>query len=467
MSLCKEHITALHAIVGPKGVLTAEDTAPLLIERRGRWQGTTPLALAPATTKETAQLIRYCYDHDLTVTPQGGNTGQVGGQVARDDILILTKRMNKIRNVSALNNSIIVEAGVTLAEVQETAQQEHRLFPLSIGSEGSCHIGGNISTNAGGINVLRYGTMRELVLGLEVVLPNGDIWNGLNTLRKNNTGYDLKHLFIGGEGTLGLVTAAALKLFPLPDEKSTVFCSMPSPEAAIELLALFQQKTGGLVNSFELMSQSILDLVLKNVTTSKSPLDTPSPWYGLVELSASSDVDLALTTETILQDAMSNALISNAVIAQNLSQAEAMWALRHNASEAMRREAAHCVKCDISIPVHHIPEFLNKARRVVETFSPAARIIAFGHVGDGNIHYDIMAENSAVSDQFKEIGPTLRYAIHDVACALGGTISAEHGIGLEKQAELSERKSPIEMEMMRAVKKAIDPKGIMNPGKLL
>ncbi|RFB03854.1 FAD-binding oxidoreductase [Parvularcula marina] len=459
-------LTALTSLAGPDALIEGDDRTPLLEEWRGRWPGEASLVLAPGSTEELSSIMRYCHAHDLAVVPQGGNTGLVGGQVPQGEVLISTRRINRIRDISPEDFTLTAEAGVTLEAVQDAAREAGRLFPLSIGSEGSCNIGGVLSTNAGGVNVIRYGNARDLVLGIEAVLPDGRIWNGLNRLRKNNTGYDLKHLFIGGEGTLGIITAAVLKLYPRPAETQTAFLAVPSPAAAVDLLSLVQEKSGGAVTSFELMNANLLELVLAHFPDLPRPVETRSPFYVLTELSAGRQGVLAELTEDILSGAMERKIVSDGTIAQSEGQAYTLWALRHNASEAMKKDAAQCVKCDISVPIREVPSFLEKAGNAVTAEAPGARIIAFGHMGDGNIHYDILAPDGASPFGVKK-GARLEHLVHEVVVAHDGSISAEHGIGLLKRDELKTRKSDVEMEMMRAIKTVLDSKGLMNPGKLL
>ncbi len=467
MKLSDQQKSALTDITGPKGVIIDADSAPYLTEWRDRWPGKTPLILAPATTGEVSKIVGQCHDHGIGITPQGGNTGLVGGQIPHGEILITCKRLNQIREVSALNNTISVDAGVTLTQAQSAAKNADRLFPLSIGSEGSCQVGGAISTNAGGVNVIRYGNMRDLVLGIEAVLPNGDIWNGLNALRKNNTGYDLKHLFIGGEGTLGIVTGATLKVFPRPQETVTAFAAVPDPQAAVDLLSHMQDATGGLATSFELMSDFMVDLVMQNISGMRRLLADRSAWYVLMEFSTGRAGGLKASVESILSGAYERGLISDATIAENGTQADQFWALRHNAAPAMAKDPARSVKCDISVPIHRVPGFLDAADERVKQQAPGARIVAFGHIGDGNIHYDVLGPENQDQSGFTKIRSTLELSIHDIVVAYEGSISAEHGIGVLKRDELKTRKSPVELAMMQAVKQALDPKGIMNPGKLL
>lgn len=467
MIVSDDQLTDLRSLAGEKAVIDGPDRAPLLTEWRGRWQGETPLILAPATTEELSRIVRFCHEHRLPMVPQGGNTGLVGGQSPRGEILISIRRMAEIRDVSAENFTLIAEAGVTLQSVQEAAAKHDRLFPLSIGSEGSCNIGGILSTNAGGVNVIRYGNARDLVLGIEAVLPDGRIWNGLNSLRKNNTGYDLKQLFVGGEGTLGFITAAVLKLSPRPAEQQTAFLALPSAEAAVELLGLIQARSGGQVTSFELMGAPMVELVLGYFKDLPRPVETQAPFYVLTELSSGQRGIFSKLTEDILAEAMDQGLVTDGTIAQNDTQTNTLWEIRHRATEAMKKDPANCVKCDISVPIPMIPSFLKAAGDYVEAEMPGARVIAFGHMGDGNIHYDVLGPEEDKGSRWQEMGADVERGIHDIVTSHNGSISAEHGIGLLKRDELAMRKSDVEMEMMRAIKAALDPYGLMNPGKLM
>jgi len=462
-----EALDALKRAAGPKGVIEGDDRAPFFEEPRSRWVAKTPLVLAPASTGDISKIVTICAERRISITPQGGNTGLVGGQIPTNgEILISLKRLRKIRDVSPLNNAMTVEAGVTLAEAQEIAAKADRLFPLSIGAEGTCQIGGVISTNAGGVNVLHYGNMRNLVLGIEAVLPSGEIWNGLKTLRKDNTGYDLKQLFIGGEGTLGIVTAAVLKLFPRPAEKITALAGLSSVDNAVELLSRAQAASGGQVTSFELFSREIFDLVLKNIPDTRDPLGAPHAWYTLMEFSSAQEGALRAPVETLLADALEAGDIADATIAENDAQARALWHMRHAMSEAMKPEGASA-KHDVSVPVASIPAFLKDADAAIVAICPGARIAAFGHVGDGNIHYDIMQPTNMTPAQFASDQQRIEQAVYDLIGKYHGSISAEHGIGLARRDELARRKSEPELAMMRAIKTALDPLGIMNPGKML
>lgn len=460
-------IASLAEIVGPKGVVAQSDWPPYLREMRGRWPGRASMIVAPSSAEETAKIVRLCAAEKIAVTPQGGNTGLVGGQMPLNgEILISMKRMKKIRSASAEGMTLTVDAGVTLHEAQEAAAKIDRLFPLSIGSEGTCQIGGVISTNAGGVNVLRYGNMRDLVLGIEAVLPNGEIWNGLKSLRKDNTGYDLKQLFIGGEGTLGVITGAALKLYPRPRERSTVFAGLASPEKALALLSRAQGASGGNVTSFELMSRFSISLVLKHIPNTRDPLAAEYPWYALVEFSSGRQGALREEVEAILSDALDGEEILDATIAENEAQAAAFWHMRHSMSEAMRPEGGQA-KYDVSVPVESVPAFLKDAGAVVERACPGARIIAFGHMGDGNIHYDVLQPTGGDRAAFDRAQDAVERAVYDVIDRHRGSISAEHGVGLARRDDIARRKQPAEIAMMRAIKAALDPQGLMNPGKMI
>ncbi|WP_428410093.1 FAD-binding oxidoreductase [Hyphococcus sp.] len=463
----KDKLDAIRTIVGPKGVYEGADAAPFLSEWRGRWPGEAALIVAPASTEEVAAVVKYCSDNDIAITPQGGNTGLVGGQIPfGDEILLSLKRMRKIRAIEPLNNTMIVDAGVTLAEAQEAAKEAGRLFPLSIGSEGTCQIGGVISTNAGGVNVLRYGNTRDLVLGLEAVTPSGEIWNGLKRLRKDNTGYDLKQLLIGGEGTLGIVTGAVLKLFPLPAEKVTICAGLNSAEDAVKLLSLAQGSTGGMVSSFELMARLCIDLVLKHIPQTRDPLAERHPWYVLAEFSSGQKSGLRDIVEAMLGDALEHGLIADAVIAENETHAHDFWRIRHSISEAINGEGLGA-RHDVSVATSDIPAFMEKADAAVLKIAPGARFVAFGHIGDGNVHYDIVGPEGSAPDSLEPVRLQIESAVYDVIGDFSGSISAEHGVGRHRRDTLAKRKSAVELEMMRAIKKALDPKGIMNPGKML
>ncbi len=460
-------LSTLRSLAGEKAIIEGNDRAPFLEEWRGRWPGETPLIVAPGSTEELSAVMAHCYQNDIPMVPQGGNTGLVGGQMPKGEVLITTKRMRAVRDVSPTNFTMTLEAGVTLAEAQEAAKAEGKLFPLSIGSEGTCTIGGVLSTNAGGIHVIRYGNARDLVLGLEVVMPDGRIWHGLNRLRKNNVGYDLKHLFMGGEGTLGIVSAAVLKLYAQPQDHVTALLAVPSVGAAVDLLSLAQEASGGQVGSFELMNANMVSLVGHYFPELPTPPGDGAPYFVLAAFEAGQRGSLEETVMGILEAAMEKELVLDGTVAASEAQAHALWTLRHNASEAMKRDGHYCVKCDVSVPIPQLPSFLKGSDEAVLAHTPGARIIAFGHMGDGNIHYDILAPLDGDEAAYEASADAVERLVHDVAVAHDGSISAEHGIGLLKRDELAERQDPTEHALMHAVKAAFDPKGLMNPGKLL
>ncbi|MEL6360393.1 MAG: FAD-binding oxidoreductase [Pseudomonadota bacterium] len=462
-----DDLAALSSVVGEKGVISGADAEPLLEEWRGRWHGKPSIVLAPGSVEEVAQIVKICAAKKIPVTPQGGNTGLVGGQIPeRGEVLISLRRLNRVRAVDPLDNTMVVDAGVTLSAAQQAAADVGRLFPLSIGSEGSCQIGGIISTNAGGVNVLRYGNTRDLILGLEVVTPQGDIWHGLKRLRKDNTGYDLKHLFIGGEGTLGIVTGASVRLFPQPAEKVTSLVGVSGPQAALSLLAHAQGASGGAVSSFELMGRPLIELCVKNIAGVRDPLDEPHPWYVLMELSSGEKGHLTGLVESLLGKAVEDGLVTDGIVAGSLAQADALWHMRHAASESMKAEGAQA-KFDVSVPISSVPGFLATAETKVNAVCRGARIIAFGHMGDGNVHYDILQPTDMSAENFRARQSAIEDVVYDTIGSFDGSISAEHGVGVARRDDVAHRKSPVEMTMMRAVKKALDPDGIMNPDKLL
>ncbi len=459
---------ALAAIVGAPHVLTAAaDTAPYCTDWRGRYAGSALCVVRPGSTAEVAAVVKACAAAGVAVVPQGGNTGLCGGATpTRGEVVVSLGRLNRIRAVDPANNTLTVEAGCTLAAVHEAAAGAGRLFPLSLAAEGTATIGGNLSTNAGGVQVLRYGNARELCLGLEVVLPDGAVWDGLRGLRKDNTGYDMKHLFIGAEGTLGLITAAVLKLFSRPRQTATAWAAVPDPAAAVALLTRLREHIGGRVTAFELVARPALDLVLKNIPGSRDPLAGRPQWQVLIELSDTMDFDLAAPLEAVLASALEQGEVADAVVAQSEAQVRALWALRENISEAQKVEGVS-IKHDISLPVSRIAEFIGSADAALEAAFPGVRIVCFGHVGDGNLHYN--QSKPAVQDNaaFVAQAAAVNRLVHDLVHELGGSISAEHGLGQLKREEILRHKSSTEMAMMRAVKRALDPQGLMNPGKVL
>ncbi|MFZ5717956.1 MAG: FAD-binding oxidoreductase [Pseudomonadota bacterium] len=456
-------ISRLKSVLGEGGWSDdAERIAPKLVEWRDRWVGQTPFLALPRTTQEVAAVVGVCFEAGQPITIQGGNTGLVGGQIPQGEILLSTERLKAIREVDAFDDALIAEAGVTLSEVHAAAAGVRRRFPVGLASEGTATVGGIVSTNAGGTQVLRYGMTRSLVLGLEAVLPNGEVWNGLKRLRKDNTGYDLKQLLIGAEGTLGVVTAAALKLYPVMASRAVAMIGVGTPADAIRLLAEAKDETGGAVEAFELMGRLGIDFALRNIAGTRDPLGAPHPWYVLAEFASGEPGSAEAAMERFLAAGLQAGLVRDAVVAQTETQARALWAIRENQSPAQKPEGATW-KHDIAVPVSQVAAFLEEATAAMQAFAPGARIAAFGHVGDGNIHYDVLrpdggsdAEHSARRDQGSRI-------VHDIVAKLGGSISAEHGLGAMKTAEGARYKSPVELDMQRAIRRALDPKRILNP----
>jgi FAD/FMN-containing dehydrogenase len=456
-------LSRLKAVLGEGGwSQDPERLAPKLLEWRDRWTGTTPFLALPKTTDQVAAAVGVCFEAGVPITTQGGNTGLVGGQIPQGEILLSTERMKAIRDLDAFDDVIVAEAGVTLAEVHEAAARERRRFPLGLASEGSATVGGVVSTNAGGTQVLRYGMARGLVLGLEAVLPSGEVWNGLKRLRKDNTGYDLKQLLIGAEGTLGVVTAAALKLYPQMASRAVALLGLASPADAIQLLARAKEETGGAVEAFELMGRLGIEFALRNIAETRDPLAAPHPWYVLAEFASGEPGSAEAAMQRFLEKGAEDGLVRDAVVAQSETQAKALWAIRENQSAAQKPEGATW-KHDVSVPVSQVAAFLEQATAAMQAFAPGARVAAFGHVGDGNIHYDVLrpdggsdAEHAAKRDQGSRL-------VHDLVASLGGSISAEHGLGSMKTAEALRYKSPVEVAAMRAIRQALDPKRIMNP----
>lgn len=460
----------LAAAVGSAHVLQGGEMAPHLTDWRGRYTGAARCVVKPGNTTEVSAVVSLCAGAGVPMVPQGGNTGLVGAATPSPggtEVVINLSRLDRIREIDIPNNTLTAEAGCVLQRIQEAAGAADRLFPLSLAAEGSCEIGGNLSTNAGGVAVLRYGNARELVLGLEVVLPDGRVWSGLRGLRKDNTGYDLKQLFIGAEGTLGIITAAVLKLFPKPRVSATAWAAVKDPAAAVTLLGKLQDACGERVTGFEILGRPALELVLRHIPGTRDPLPAPAPWYVLVELSDSLETfDLAPALERVLEQQAEGGGVSDAVIAQDLSQARALWHLRENISEAQRVEGVS-IKHDIAVPVSRIAEFIARADAALLKAYPDVRIINFGHIGDGNLHYNLSKPEAAANESFIARTREVNRIVHDTVAELGGSISAEHGLGQLKREEILRYKSPVEMELMRAVKWALDPRGLMNPGKLL
>ncbi|MEQ8395244.1 FAD-binding oxidoreductase [Thalassobaculum sp.] len=462
----------IKTIVGPKGWIDGTDAMrPYTEDWRGLYKGAARLVVKPATTGEVAGVVSVCHEFGIPIVPQGGNTSLCGGSTPGDDgaaIILSLARMHRVRDLDPANYTMTVEAGCVLAEVQNRAADADRYFPLSLAAEGSCMIGGNLSTNAGGTNVLKYGNARELVLGLEVVLPDGRIWNGLRGLRKDNTGYDLKQLFLGAEGTLGIITAAVLKLFPKPTDVRSAFCAVPDIASAVTLLGRARAESGDAVETFEFMPRLVVDLVLKHFPDTHDPIQTRYDQYVLLELvsTASGESDLAAKLEAILESAFEDGLVLDAAISQSEAQRQDFWKLRENASEAQKLEGAS-IKHDISVPVSRIAEFYAAAHDKVMVVDQTVRLVAFGHVGDGNLHYNLQAPEGSDGKAFLAQWERFNRVVHDTVVQMGGSISAEHGIGRLKREELAHYKDGVSLDLMRTVKAAIDPKGILNPGKVL
>ena len=466
-----EVLARLKEAVGPGGWSDdADELAAHVIDERRLFEGATPLLLKPANTAEVSALVTICAESGTPIVPQGGNTGLMGGSVPHDDgseVLISLRRLDRIREIDTVGNTISVEAGCILADIQAAAVEADRLFPLSLAAEGSCRIGGNLSTNAGGVAVLKYGNTRDLTLGLEVVLPDGRIWDGMRGLRKDNTGYDLKQLFIGAEGTLGIITAAICKLYPLPRSWVTAFIAVTDVAAGLELLARVRAATGDAVNAFEVLPRDCLDIVLQHGHGHRDPLTEIHDWYVLAEFEAGGDAGLSQDLLTgVLAQATEDGLVADAAIASSEAQRRALWALRESLPEA-QKPAGASIKHDVSLPLARIPDFIARAEAATAQAVPGSRSLAFGHLGDGNVHYNVMQPPSARPEEFLEQWPTISRLVHDIAVELGGSISAEHGIGRLKRDDLGHYATAVELDLMRSLKQALDPQGIMNPGKVI
>ena len=461
----------IRELVGDRGWIdSADGMAPHLREERGNYVGAAAAVVKPGSVEEVAAVLRLCHEAGLPVVPQGGNTSLVGASIPFESfsgIVLSTARLNRIRDLDPLNNTITVDAGCILQTIQQAASDADRLFPLSLGAQGTCQIGGNISTNAGGVGVLRYGNMRELVLGLEVVLPDGRVWDGLRGLRKDNTGYDLKQWFIGAEGTLGVIAGAVLKLFPKPRETVTALAAVPGPEASLRILSTLQRETGGGVSGYEIMTRVSLRMALDHIAGNRDPFGEVHPCYQLIELTGQrADGSLRAGLEEVLERAMADGDVLDAVIAESEAQGRALWRLRESISEAQKFEGAS-VKHDVAVPVSRVADFIRVATAACEAAVPGLRVVAFGHVGDGNIHFNMnQPAGGWTHDSFMAEQPHFNRIVHDIVADMQGSISAEHGIGRIKKAELAHYCAPLELELMRALKAHLDPKGIMNPGKI-
>ncbi|MHC2436277.1 FAD-binding oxidoreductase [Bradyrhizobium sp. USDA 4451] len=462
-----ELLEKFRAIVGAKYAVTdAADIEPYVTEERDLFHGRSQLVLRPGSTAEVAAICKLASEHRIALVPQGGNTGLVGGQTPHNGELVVSlRRLDKIRDIDVESNTMTCEAGVVLQIAQQKAAEVDRLFPLSLGAEGSCTIGGNLSTNAGGTGALAYGVAREMALGLEVVLADGRVLNALSKLKKDNTGYDLRNLFIGAEGTLGIITAATLKLFPRPRAVETAYVGLTSPAAALKLLSISRNQAAGALTSFELLADIAVDFSIRHGIDIRDPLTSKHPWYVLMELSSSRD-DARDTLEAILAQGMEDGIVDDAVIAANLSQRQAFWKLRDEMSAAQKPEGGS-IKHDISVPVAAVPDFIEEANAAVVKLIPGARPVPFGHLGDGNIHYNVSQPVGANAADFLARWHDVNAVVFEIVLRMGGSISAEHGIGVLKRDELPDVKDNVAIELMRSIKAMLDPLGIMNPGKVL
>jgi FAD/FMN-containing dehydrogenase len=456
------------AIVGQKYAITdVQAQQPYLVEMRDLYHGHTPVVLRPGSVDEVAAILKLANETKTAIVPQGGNTGLVGGQIPfNGEVLLSLMRLDKVREVDAVSNTMTVEAGVTLQHAREAAAEADRLYPQLLPSEGSCTIGGNLSTNAGGTTALAHGIARAHALGLEVVLADGRVLHDLNKLKKDNTGYNLRNLFIGAEGTLGIITAATLRLVPRPRSVETAFIGVPSPQAALDLLGLAEERTAGGVTSFELMARSGVEAVVKFDSSSRMPLEGPHPWFVLIELSSQAHTGLRAVLEEILADGHEKGLVLDATIADSLKQAKAFWRIREMFGEVQRHIGAS-IKHDISVPVAAVPAFIAEANAAVTKLIPGCRPLPFGHVGDGNIHYNVTQPEGADKQKFLARWDEVNAVVFAVVTKLGGSISAEHGVGVMKRDILPNYKDPVALELMRSIKRMLDPNGILNPGKVL
>lgn len=465
-----ELIARLGAAVGPQHVLLTPDVqAPYLREWRGLYQGRTPAVVRPGSVEEVAAVVSIADAAGIAIVPQSGNTGLVGGQIPMTgkELLVSLARLDKVRAIDPAGNTMTVEAGVTLADARAAAEAVDRMFPLSLPSEGSCRIGGNLATNAGGTNVLAYGSARHLVLGLEVVLADGRIWNGLRALKKDNSAYDLKDLFIGSEGTLGLITAAVVRLVGRPAEVATAMVTLARIEDALALLGIADGVVGADLTAFEFMPRLAFEFVLRHIPGTRDPFPTTHPWYVLIEVSgASADGRASRALESLLVEASKGSVVTDAIIARSLTDARGFWRLRDGVSEAQRPEGGN-IKHDISVPVSAIPTFVARANAAVERLCPGARPLPLGHFGDGNIHYNVAQPPGMAKAEFLALWEPMSRAVHEIVHEMGGSIAAEHGVGRLKRDWLPAYKSEVELDLMRRVKAALDPKGLLNPGVMV
>ena len=467
-ALAPDLLARFTAIVGPKYAVTSpQDQEPYLVEMRDLYHGHTPVVLRPGSVAEVAAILELANETKTAIVPQGGNTGLVGGQIPHHGEVVLSlTRLDKIREVDPISNSMTVEAGVTLQRAREAAAAADRLYPQLLPSEGTCTIGGNLATNAGGVAAIAHGIARSHALGLEVVLADGRILHNLNKLKKDNTGYDLKNLFIGSEGTLGIITAASLRLVPRPRSVETAFVGVPSPQASVDLLGIASERTAGGVTSFELMARSGVDAVVEHDASSRNPLADPYPWYVLVELSSQARTGLREVLEGILSEGQQKGLVLDATIADSLEQSKAFWRIREMFGEVQRHIGAS-IKHDVSVPVAAIPAFIEQANAAVSKLIPGTRLLPFGHVGDGNIHYNVTQPEGSDKAEFLARWDEVNAVVFAVVKKFGGSISAEHGVGVMKRDILHLYKDPVALELMRGLKRMLDPNGILNPGKVL
>ena len=456
--------------LGPKGwIEDKEIIEPYLLEERGLFRGESSLLLKPQNTEEVSKILKLCNKYNIKIVPQGGRTGLCGGTIPSEngqEIILSLERMNKIKNLNEANFTITVEAGCILNNIQNIADEKNFLFPLSLASEGSCTIGGNLSTNAGGINVLRYGMARDLVLGIEVVLANGEIWSNLTSLRKDNRGYDLKQLFIGSEGTLGIITSAVLKLFPAPRNIETALFAIPNTDAAIELLGLARNASADLLNAYELVSRIGMEMVIKHIPGAKEPIKDKYEWYVLIEFSSSSKNNLRQQMEDLFELALNKKIVLDGVIAESTQQRKDLWVLRDGLNEAQKPEGGS-IKHDISVPINNVSKFIDSASKCVKKFIPSSRVVAFGHIGDGNIHFNISQPLKQDKNEFLNKWNDVNKLVFDIVESLNGSFSAEHGIGKLKRKELQTYNPKIEIDLMKSIKSTFDPNNILNPGKVL
>jgi FAD/FMN-containing dehydrogenase len=465
-----ELIHLLAGIVGDRHVLAPHDDAaePFLSEARGDYRSAPECVVLPGTTDEVSRILRICAEAGMSVVPQGGNTGLCGGAVAaQGEVLLSLKRMNRIREVDALNGTLVAEAGCILADIQSAARSVQRLFPVSLGAEGSCMIGGNLATNAGGINVLRYGNTRQQVLGLEVVLGDGRVWDGLNPLYKNNTGYDLKQLFIGSEGTLGIITAASLRLYPQPLQSQSILIGFSNLADCLNLLSLARRDSGDQLSSFELIPAIAMDAAVAHIPGCGNPLQDSHPWYILCQFATSSSViPLEQMAQSFLESAYESNWLSDAVITTSENQERALWNIREGIVAA-QRNLGRSVSHDVSVPVSRVPELITRVIDALTVHAPDVRPYPFGHIGDGNVHMNLLQPKDMDENEFAASKPALRSLVYDIVLELGGSFSAEHGVGLLKRELMDLHKSGIELSMMRAIRTALDPRGLLNPGKVV